>query len=146
MGMIPVLILLSVQVVGIAYAIGRGGVPERWGAASYLAVWFLSNLASYLDRKNYVTTEVGLMSIDTAYFVVLVALALKAQRYWPLWAAALQLDTVLTHILMFSKTTPPFSYGFALWLWGLPLPILFAAGAWRHRNRLKLWGDDPAWA
>ena len=142
---IPVAILFAVQLIGSGYAIVRGGGPERWGATLYVVNWFLSDLTVYLSHRQFMTTETGLMMVDAVYLVVLVVLALKAQRYWPLWAAALQLDTILTHVLMFSKATPPFSYGFALWLWGLPLPILMAVGAWRHRRRLKRWGDDPAW-
>jgi hypothetical protein len=142
---LPVVLLLSSQVIGCLYAAVRGGSPERWGAGLYLVNWVLSNLAAYLSRRDFLTTETGLMAVDAAYLIVMVALALKAQRFWPLWAAALQLDTVLTHILMFSKATPPFSYGFALWLWGLPIPVLIGIGAWRHRQRVKQWGSDPAW-
>lgn len=142
---LPGLIMFAATFLGSGYAVVRGGPPERWGGAMFFLNAVVSNIALYLSKRQFMVPEISLMAIDVIYLITLVALALRAQRYWPLWAAAFQLDAVLTHFLMFSKATPPFSYAFALWLWSLPLPLLMAAGAWRHRRRLKLWGDDPAW-
>jgi hypothetical protein len=48
----------------------------------------------------------------------------------------LQLDAVLTEIVMFAHSTPPFSYGLALRLFAFPMPVLVGIGALRHRRRL----------
>lgn len=146
MQMLPGLVLLVILLAGCGYAAVRGGAPERWGAGLFFVTAVLSNVAMALSRRQYLQTEIGLMTVDVALMAGLIILALRAQRYWPMWAAAAQVDAVLTHILMFSHTTLPFSYAFALWLWALPIPTLIAIGAWRHRKRVKLWGDDPAWA
>jgi hypothetical protein len=138
--------IMSAAIVGgSTYALARGGAPERWGTAFFLVNVVGSNLAPLYSGKRFLTTETGIMAVDIVFMFVMIAMTLRAQRYWPMWIAALQLDAVLTHLMMFAKTTPPFSYGLALYVWGLPIPIMLAAGAWRHRNRMKKWGDDPAW-
>lgn len=142
---IPGLIMLFVTITGCGYAAVRGGPPERWAAGMFIANVVLSDVSLYLSRRHRLTVEPALMAVDIALMFVLVVLALRAQRFWPIWAAALQVDAVLTHFLMFSRATPPFSYAFALWLWALPIPLIIGVGAWRHRRRLKLWGEDPAW-
>jgi len=142
----PALSVLVTLLLGCGYAAFRGGAPERWGAGMIFLSAILSNVALALGRRHYLTPDLGLMVIDLVYLAAATVLALRAQRYWPMWVAALQLDTMLTHVLKFSSFAPPFSYAFALWLWGLPIPLLIGAGAWRHRQRIKQWGSDPAWS
>ena len=143
---IPVSTMLFALIVGGGYAAVRGGPPERWGAALLFVSVVLSNVVAFASQRHFVTPDMGLMAVDLIFLVGAVVIALRAQRYWPMWVAALQLDTMLTHLLKFSSFAPPFSYAFALWLWGLPVPLLLAAGAWRHRQRIKQWGSDPAWS
>lgn len=141
----PAIVLIAVQVVSLTYAARRGGKPEQLGTAMYVVNVVLSNLAALWSGRHFLSPEVWLMAVDTGYMLALIGFACRAQRYWPMWAAALQLDAVLTHMMMFSSATPAFSYALALWLFGLPLPIMLGWGAWRHQQRIKRWGDDPAW-
>lgn len=141
----PALSMAISLIVGCGYAAVRGGSPERWGALALIVTAVLSNLAAYASQRHFVSPDLGLIVVDLIYLAAAVALALRAQRYWPMWIAALQLDVILTHLLKFSSFAPPFSYAFALWLWGIPMPLLIGWGAWRHRQRIKQWGLDPAW-
>ncbi|NYT41997.1 hypothetical protein HZY97_14600 [Sphingomonas sp. R-74633] len=90
--------------------------------------------------------EVGLLTIDTCLFLAMTTLALKAQRYWPMWLAAVKFNTVVTHLLILSPTLPPWSYAIANAAWSYPSPLLIAIGAIRHRQRLRRYGADPAWS
>lgn len=121
---------------GCGYALLRGGGPERWGAAIILCGMILSNLAAWRSGQLYHATDTLFFLIDLVEAVGLVVLACVANRFWPLWVAMLQLDAVFTEIVMFAQSTPPFSYGLALRLFALPLPILVGIGALRHRQRV----------
>lgn len=143
---IPAYSMLVALIVGCGYAFVRGGPPERWGAVSFFATAVLSNLVAFASQRHFMTPDLGLMAVDLSYFAAAVVLALRAQRYWPMWVAALQLDTMLTHLLKFSSFAAPFSYAVALWLWALPIPVMIGVGAWRHHQRIKQWGSDPAWS
>lgn len=122
-------------VAGCGYALARGGAPERWGAAIVLAGMVLSNLAALRSGHLYLATDILFFIVDASEAAALIVLACVANRFWPLWTAMLQLDAVFTEIVMFAHSTPPFSYGLALRLFALPLPLLVGLGALRHRQR-----------
>lgn len=139
-------IYLMLLIAGCLYAAIRGGAPERWGAGLLVLAVVATNVALALQWLRYQETYVGAMIVDIVFAAALVVLAVKANRFWPLWAAAVQLDEVLTHLVMFRAATGSFSYAYALLVFSYPLPILLAIGTWRHRRRLKTHGDDPAWS
>lgn len=122
---------------GCSYAFWRGGVPERWGAGIVLTGMLLSNIAGARSGHLYLATDTLFFIVDVAEALALVILACRANRFWPLWVAMLQLDAVFTEIVMLAHSTPPFSYGLALRLFALPLPVLVGVGAIRHRRRLS---------
>ena len=132
------LIYLCAFLGGCGYALARGGTPERTGAMIVIAGMVLTNLAGLRSGHLFMTTDTMLFLVDVAEALALVTLACTANRFWPLWAAMFQLDTVFTHVVMFSHATPPFSYGVALKVFGLPLPLLVGIGAVRFRMRRSL--------
>jgi hypothetical protein len=129
------LVYLACLFWGGGYAFVRGGRPERWGAGIILAGMILSNIAAFRSGHLYLATDTLFFIVDASEAAALIVLACLANRYWPLWAAMFQLDTVFTEIVMFAHSTPPFSYGLALRLFALPLPLLVGIGAIRHRGR-----------
>ena len=120
---------------GCGYALARGGAPERWGAAIVIAGMVLSNVAGLQSDHVFISTDTKFLAVDVIEAVALVILACTANRFWPLWAAMFQLDSVFTHTVMFAHSIPPASYAFALKLFALPLPPLVGVGAWRYRSR-----------
>lgn len=124
---------------GCGYAFVRGGSPERWGAGIVAAGMILSNLAAARSGHLYLATDTLFFVVDTLEAAALIVLACLANRFWPMWVAMIQLDTVFTEIIMLAQSTPPFSYGMALRVFALPLPILLGIGTWRHRRRLLAW-------
>lgn len=144
-GMMPVL-FFTLLFASCFYAAFRGGTPERVAAAILIAAVAASAVALGTSAHRYMRTEIADMAVDTAMTLAFVALALKAQRYWPIWVSMVQVDIVATHLVMFSAETQPFSYWLMQALWSYPAPILLAIGTVRHRRRLKLYGVDPAWS
>lgn len=129
------------------YATLKGGPPERVGATIVVAGSTLTVAAvSSLDHR-YVSVEFGVFLVDAAGLVALVILALRAERYWPLWVAALHLIGIAGHGL---KLADPDvirrAYAFAMQFWGYPMLLLIALGTWRHQQRLRCFGFDPSWS
>lgn len=140
-----VLLFLAILVVCCLYAFVRGGPPERLGAAALIAAVVASHFVPASGPIRFQTIEYGTMAVDMTLLAAIVFIAVRAQRYWPMWMAAFLLDTVLTHLLMLSPKLVPWSYAVMNAAWAYPLPIILAAGTWRHQMRKRSYGDDPAW-
>ncbi|OYY68631.1 hypothetical protein [Sphingomonas sp. 28-63-12] len=138
-------VYLSILVVCCLYALVRGGAPERLGTAALLVAIVASRFAPASGPVRFQTIEYGIMAVDAALLAVILIIAVRAQRFWPMWMAAILLDTVLTHLLMLSPKLIPWSYSVMNAAWSYPIPIILAIGAWRHRARIDTYGSDPAW-
>ncbi|MBW8880008.1 MAG: hypothetical protein JF615_00905 [Asticcacaulis sp.] len=77
------------------YALARGGTAERLGAAIYLVSWALSRL---FEQQGGHGQGIVVFAIDVAVMVLYVGLSLTWRKGWILFAAAFQLNTVLSHI------------------------------------------------
>lgn len=139
------LVFLVLLLASCFYAFARGGPPERVGAQILLAATIASAVALWGSRNRYFQPEVATMWVDIAMAAAFVALALRAQRFWPMWVAMVQLDIVATHLVMFSPETKAWAYWAVQAVWSYPAPLLLAAGTVRHRARVKRYGSDPAW-
>lgn len=129
------------------YALWAGGAPERTGAIVYA----LSVAATFLivparDHPPWINLEVGAFVIDAATFLAFVLIALRADRYWPLWVTAFLGIGVLGHLakLMVPDTFWR-AYAVVLTIWSYPILVLIAVGAFRHRQRLARGGADRSW-
>ncbi|OYY79346.1 MAG: hypothetical protein B7Y43_02710 [Sphingomonas sp. 28-62-20] len=140
-----VLVYLAILVVSCLYAGMRGGPPERLAALTLVAAIIASVFAPASNAIRFQGIEYGIMAVDTACLVAVVAIAIHAQRYWPMWMAAILLDIVLTHALMLTPSLMPWSYSVMIAAWNYPIPIILAIGTWRHRARLQTYGSDAAW-
>ena len=89
---LPTLIGLTVTILVCGYALIRGGPDERVTGAvllvAYLAAPFLQN------RIDWQAPQYGLMVSDALLAGYFVWLALRSDRYWPIWAAGFQLLTL----------------------------------------------------
>lgn len=139
-------VFLTLLIASCLYAAFRGGTPERVAAAILVAATLGSAVALAASHHRYLRTEILTMWVDVAMMVAFLALALRAQRYWPMWISMVQIDIVATHLVMFSPETQPWSYWLMQALWSYPAPVLLAIGTLRHRRRLKRYGDDPSWS
>ena len=137
--------LLVVLFGGGGYAAVRGGAPERWGIGLFLMGAVLTNITLAIAQVHYQRPVVGMMIVDLALAIAFTVLALKAQRFWPLWVAAAQIDMVAADVVIYSSQTTPWAYAIALWALSFPPPVLIGFGAWRHRRRLDHFGNDPSW-
>ena len=65
-------------------AFWRGGWPERVAAAAMILAWFASALLYKSQLGFHPQTAVFL--VDLSLLLVLLAVALRSDRWWPMWA------------------------------------------------------------
>lgn len=131
-----------------AYVFIRGGVPERIGIAILVMGSILSTASATANYAlRFRQMEAGIFLVDVVGLIALVALALRANRFWPLWVAGFHLVGVATHAAMAaSPDVVPRAYAMAQAFWGYPMLAAMVAGTWRHRRRLARFGADEPWS
>jgi hypothetical protein len=128
------------------YSILRGGPPERLGT-TMLAIFSLLTAAAIPDKSRFQFLESGALVVDLLCLAAFVMLALRADRFWPLWVAALQLLGVASHGVKFLEPDLiPRTYAFMLAIWSYPMIFLMIIGTARHQARLRKFGSDRSWS
>ena len=80
-------------------------------------------------------------------FLIFVAIALRANRFWPLWVSAFLGLGVLGHLgRMAGPEVYWWAYAVVLTIWSYPIVALIALGTFLHRRRLALNGVDRSWS
>lgn len=76
-------------------AVWLGGWSERVVAAGFVAAWAMTPLTR---NPRWDALQWGGIAIDILFLLLLVGVALRTRRFWPLFAAGFQLLAVLTHL------------------------------------------------
>jgi hypothetical protein len=127
------------------YAAGWGGAPERIAAALFAVAAVLSALSG-ANSLGYRSIEWGVLVIDLALLVALLALALCANRYWPLWVTSLQFVTIWSHLAFTTLDTQmPWAYAVASQIWSFPILIILLLAVRRHQHRIRDFTVDRPW-
>lgn len=141
-------VFIGLWLVSTAYALARGGGPERVVAIAQ----FLAGPASHwavtgeTGGAKYGSMEVGVFLVDAALFAIIVLVALVSARFWPIAQASMIGCDLLGHLAKHvAPTIVPQAYYVIVAMWGDPMVILLIVGTWRHRARLARYGTDPDW-
>jgi hypothetical protein len=141
-----VLVFLLLLLFGSAYALWRGGAPERLGAGIILAGVVASALVASGASHRWNSVEFGLLLVDATVLVAFIALLVRANRLWPILMTSLLTLQVAGHFL---KGMDPHLYPFLYWmtssLWGYLMVVVLIAGTYLHRSRLRRLGHDASW-
>ncbi len=74
--------------------------------------------------------------MDGLALAAFTALALRSERFWPLWVAGLQLTTLVAHLLKAVELDlMPHAYAAAARLWVYPIFLIIVVGTWRSHQR-----------
>lgn len=120
--------------VGGALWIGRGN--ERWTAIVLMLSAFASPL---LQTSRFFQPESGILVVDLLLLGYLVWLALRSDRFWPLYAAGFQIVGTTIHLARIADTTVfQSAYATAQIFWAYPVVLALGAGTWleaRYRSQ-----------
>ncbi len=118
----------SALIASVAMAFRWGGLDERFAAIGFFVATLASNAA---NSSLYGHTEVGILAVDVALLVGLLVLALRSDRFWPMYATAFQLVAVTVHIAsMAEQGNFAWAYAVALIFWSYPVMITLMVGTW----------------
>jgi drug/metabolite transporter superfamily protein YnfA len=109
------------------FAVAFGGREGRW----FVLIFVLSVLLTIPAQLagSWHVTQFWLAIVDLLLLCGLIWLMLRSTSYWPIWAAASQLLTVLTHIV--TLLLPAFSdriYAGLSTVWVIPLLLFTIVG------------------
>ena len=127
-----------------AYAFIAGRGDERMVAsicviASIASVAVISPWAS-----RYSQLEAGVFIVDLATLAGFTFVALRSDRFWPLWVAGLQLTTLMSHAFKLGRIDlMPQAYAAAARFWVYPIFLIIVIGTWRSARRRRQ-VDTPA--
>lgn len=146
--MTHIIVFNAILLLVCGYAFRVGGAPERWTASVFVGGALATFLAPFYDVVHpFAQIEPVLLLVDAAVLVCLVAVALYADRYWPLYVSALHLIAIAIHgVKAIQPDLVPWMYAGASGKIAYPMLVLLAVGAWRHRRRLITYGSDPDWS
>ena len=119
------------------YALTLGRSDERIVGAVCVIASVVTALALSPWRQRYSGVETGELLIDIVTLGAFVFVALRSQRFWPLWVAGLQLTTSMSHMLKaVDAGLVPQAYAAAEKFWSYPILLILAIGTWRGHRRL----------
>lgn len=129
------------------YAWWRGGGPERSAATIIFVGVVLTRMAMGPWTGRWTSVENGVLIVDVAVLLALLAVALKAERFWPLWLTALHLLGIAGHLVkMLDPVLIRWGYAFLIAIWSYPMLALLVLATWSHQRRLARFGADRSWS
>ena len=128
------IVLLAVS----AYAFVRGQLDERWAATICIAATVGTILVHSPLSVRFSSVEIGVLIVDVVALLAFTAIALRTDRFWPLWVAGLQLTTTMAHFLKaIDAQMMPQVYAAAARLWVYPIFLIIVVGTWRSGRRKR---------
>jgi hypothetical protein len=140
-------IFLTLNVACCGFAFHRGAAPERMVAISIVLAIIATLLADMSFPVPPGALRVGVFCVDCIMLASLIAVALWANRFWPMLVAAMQANAVFAHVaVLFAPATSPWAYVAAIAASGFLIPPVLAYGTFAHDRRRQRGGDEPAWS
>lgn len=144
---LDVLIPLALFLAGCGWGYSRGGPPERI-AAAIIVVWVISDVVYHLlfGPSGFNKVDPVHLLLDGGELVAITWLALRANRLWPLFAAAAQLICFSGHVVALIE---PGGMQRAYWAMTQLPPYMqllaLVLGAVAHARRLRRIGAYRSW-
>lgn len=124
-----------------AYAFLVGTNEQRVVAAACVLASIASIFVDSIDAR-FEDVEVGVFMVDVSLLILLIAVALRSNRFWPLWIAGLHLTGVFAHFAKLLRfDLMPAAYAIATQFWSYPIMLILMVAVWRAQQRR---GQDPS--
>jgi hypothetical protein len=125
------------------YALWRGRSDERMAASACMLASIATRFTISPLTERYTNVEIELLLIDGAVLLAFVAIAVRSNRFWPLWIAGLQLTSSLSHLMKVVEVDlVPRAYAAAAVFWSYPILLIIVVGTWRTHQRGRQ--DQPS--
>jgi len=119
-----------------AYAFLRGRSDERMAAAICVVATIATRMVLSPTPDRYSGVETGVFLVDLLTLAGFVAIAVRTDRFWPLWVAGLQLTTLVAHLLKaVDVSLLPHAYAAAGRFWVYPIFLIIVIGTRRSHQR-----------
>ena len=129
-------IFWTILLVTCGYALWRGRKYERLAATVFIAASLISVWARAPLQERYLGIELSDLIVDSLVLAASVTIALRSDRFWPLWVAGLQLTISMSHLLKaLQPDLLPLAYAAAERFWSYPTLLILFAAAWRQHRR-----------
>ena len=138
-------LLLSVFVL---LAVWRGGGPERQFALVFIGMFCFDRLYHLLFGRGQflLRADLGHILIDTIALAAFVLIALRANRFYPLWLASFQLMTIVSHIVRaVSPAVEHGAYAILVYAPSYLEVLVFGLGVMLHIRRRAKYGPYRSW-
>jgi hypothetical protein len=114
------------------YAFRKGGWAERLAAAGIIAATYLTVLVLSPVAVRFHHIEMPVAIVDSGLFVLLLFIALRTEKFWPLWLAAMQALTILSHLAPYVPHVVPWAYHRAVVVWIYPMLVILGYATRLH--------------
>ena len=122
-----------------AYAFLAGRSDERIVAGICAIASVTSAIVVAPLGSRYSNVEAGIFLVDVAAFAGFTFVALRTERFWPLWVAGLQLTVSMSHLMKsVDLDLLPRAYAAAAVFWSYPILFIIVIGTWRTRRKPAL--------
>ena len=120
------------------YAFIRGGRDERVAAIVSLLASVITAFVLSPWGQRYSQIEAGELFVDLSVLAAFILVALRSDRFWPLWVAGLQLTSSLAHLMKgIHIDLLPQAYAAATKFWSYPILVIILVGTWRSHQRTR---------
>ncbi|KQO06836.1 MULTISPECIES: hypothetical protein [unclassified Sphingomonas] len=140
-------IFYSIQLAASAYAILRGGAPERLTGLALLLAAVSTGIVERNVPSLFSGLELGVMIVDLMLLAVMIGITLSADRFWPAWVTALHALGTGAHLARaISPDVIRLVYALLSAAWSYPIVLLLVIGTARHSRRIRARGWDLDWS
>lgn len=94
---------LAVLLTSTGVALWRGGWPERLAAAAMILAWFATGLV--YRSQLWFGPQITVFVVDLALLLVLLFIALRSDRWWPMWACGFHGLTLILMLATLADTS-----------------------------------------
>jgi hypothetical protein len=114
------------------YAWMMGGRDGRTVAAIMVGATLATTIAENVTAWSH--TQDRVLLVDAGMFIMLYVLAMRSDRFWPIWLAAFQLATVSSHVATIPMGAVSGKiYQMISTVWVIPLQLTLVLGIWQDR-------------
>ena len=126
-----------------AFAWHWGGRPERL-VAGMIVIAAVTNLALGVPSAAYRFVDQAQLTVDVALFLATLAVALRANRFWPLWLVGVELMALGVHgVRAYDPHIVPIVYARLTAQVIYPMLAVLGIGVWHFQRRARLQGVRP---